>query len=211
MEIALCNVTVFGSESVLLLPGVTAALWETVDCPALPLLCGLCDALDRQIPASVNPNGLNASVWSYFHHVFFHQQSFVPELYFFHIHSLPPYSSVWALHLLPPTDEAQPIFGAQHPDFWRRFSLILTVYIVGIKSQGGLNKPLEALQIISLAAAEALIVETTFLKQLISHSEPLLAICKRVFLATVPSANTLYFWVTVIMVLVMMFMIYAQK
>lgn len=85
------------------------------------------------------------------------------------------------------------------------------MYIVGIKSQGGLNKPLEALQIISLAAAEALIVETTFLKQLISHSEPLLAIRKRVFLATVPSANTLYFWVTVIMVLMMMFMIYAQK
>lgn len=78
MEIALCNVAVFGSESVLLLPGVTAALWETVDCPALPLLCGLCDALDRQIPASVNPNGLNTSVWSYFHYVFFHQQSFAP-------------------------------------------------------------------------------------------------------------------------------------
>lgn len=85
------------------------------------------------------------------------------------------------------------------------------MYIVGIKSQGGLNKPLEALQIISLAAAEALIVETTFLKQLISHSEPLLAIRKRVFLATVPSANTVYFWVTVIMVFMMMFMIYAQK
>lgn len=66
------------------------------------------------------------------------------------------------------------------------------MYIVGIKSQGGLNKPLEALQIISLAAAEALIVETTFLKQLISHSEPLLAIRKRVFLATVPSANTIF-------------------
>lgn len=96
------------------------------------------------------------------------------------------------MHLLPPTDEAQQIFGAQHPDFWRRFSLILTVYIVGIKSQGGLNKPLEALQIISLAAAEALIVKKTFLKQLISHSKPLFAICKRVFLAKVPSANTLY-------------------
>lgn len=67
------------------------------------------------------------------------------------------------------------------------------MYIVGIKSQGGLNKPLEALQIISLAAAEALIVETTFLKQLISHSEPLLAIRKRVFVATVPSANTSIF------------------
>lgn len=92
MEIALCNVTVFGSESVLLLPGVTAALWETVDRPALALLCG--DALDRQIPASVNANGLNTSVWSYFHYVFFHQQSFAPELYFSHIHSLLPYSSV---------------------------------------------------------------------------------------------------------------------
>lgn len=92
MEIALCNVTVFGSESVLLLPGVTAALWETVDRPALALLCGLCDALDRQIPASVNANGLNTSVWSYFHYVFFHQQSFAPSftsltfILCFHIH-----------------------------------------------------------------------------------------------------------------------------
>lgn len=166
---------------------------------------------DRQIPASVD--GLNTSAWSHFHDVFFQQQSFARELYFSHIHSLPPYSSGWALHLPPPTDEAQQIFGAQHPDFWRRFSLILTVYFVGMKSQGGLNKPLQSFSndfsgCCRGVGCEENIFETAnqSFKTASCHS-----IHQSVFLTTVPPVNTLYFWVTVIMVLMMMFIINAQK